>query len=132
MRKHVAALLAFLATASGAIVIGGMRTEYLTDPLGIDSPAPRFTWQISSDAASSRGLAQHRFRLEVREVGNSSEPVWSSLDVDSSLSHNITYGVGGTDAAPLRSGAAYTWTVSVVTSGGSATSAAARFSRSNL
>ncbi|MCE2834948.1 MAG: glycoside hydrolase family 78 protein [Chitinophagaceae bacterium] len=44
--------------------ITGMRTEYLERPLGIDAPAPRFTWVFSG---TSTGFVPKGFRIRVSE-----------------------------------------------------------------
>jgi hypothetical protein len=56
-------LILILFRAAAALQIRDMRTEYLREPVGLDTPAPRFSWQVASDAAS-RGLAQKAFRID--------------------------------------------------------------------
>ena len=47
--KYMLALLGLLvwACSSNNIDIENMRCEYQISPIGIDSPAPRFTWNYS-------------------------------------------------------------------------------------
>ena len=124
-------LLWLLWSPSRAVQVLNLRTEYLESPIGIDVPQPRFSWQTTSDAAL-RGLAQQSYRLDVFEVGGGSSPVWSSLEVASSVAHNVKYGVGGSQAAALKSGASYTWQVRVSSGGVSQQSSRASFSMGML
>ncbi len=62
-----ALFLALALRGAAAVRVTDMRTEYLRDPIGLDTPAPRFSWQIASDAAA-RGLAQKAFRIDGRSA----------------------------------------------------------------
>ena len=107
-----------------AFRVDGMRTEYLVNPLGLDTPNPRFTWTMvaSSEPGEARGLAQASFRIAVHEVGGA--PVWDSGDVASPVAALVKYA-----GAPLKSGGEYRWNVTVRSNGGAtAASASAIFS----
>ena len=119
MFAFTALLLHLLLLPTFAIDIVNLRTEYLANPLGLDVVAPRFSYEITSNAAL-QGLAQKSYRLSVHEVGaTGSEPIWTSLDVHSSNTHNIKFGVGGsTPTSPLKSGTLYRWTATVTSTGG--------------
>jgi alpha-L-rhamnosidase len=110
--------LPFLSSqlVSGDVQIKNLRTEYLVNPLGLDVVNPRFSYELASNDAL-RGLEQKSYRIDVYQMGQS-EPIWTSLDVASSNTHNIHYGVGGAPFAPLKSGTMYTWTVRITTSNG--------------
>ena len=111
-------LVLLLCSTSNAVDIVNMRTEYLVSPLGLDVSQPRFSYQMTSEAAL-RGLAQKSYRIDVYEYGGSTQPVWTSQDVVSSVTHNLQYGVGGSPAAaPLESGGRYSWSVRITTTGG--------------
>ena len=62
-----------------------LRCEYLTNPLGIDVPAPRFTWQM---ATGRQGASQMAYQLFVgtdpAEVASGKGKVWESGKVTSS------------------------------------------------
>src|SRR5215468_1478300 len=45
-----------------AFKVGSLRTEYGRNPIGIDSPRPRLSWQISSDR---RGVVQSAYQVRV-------------------------------------------------------------------
>lgn len=47
-----AAFLCFCGAAQ-ALNVGTMRTQYLTNPMGIDTETPHFSWQLSSDTRST-------------------------------------------------------------------------------
>lgn len=126
-------LLSLLWSPSWAVQVLNLRTEYLDNPIGIDVPQPRFSWQTTSTSDGAlRGLAQQSYRLDVFEVDGGPSPVWSSLEVASSIAHNVKYGVGGSQAAALKSGASYTWQVRVSSSGGVSRWAVGTFSMGML
>jgi len=55
--------LAFcLFSYAKAQTLTALKTEYLTQPIGLDHPNPRFTWQMSDD---SQGAKQIRYRILV-------------------------------------------------------------------
>jgi alpha-L-rhamnosidase len=86
-----------------------LRTEYLTNPVGLDTPAPRLSWQLESAA---RGAKQVAYRIRVAsttaklkaDVGD----LWDSGKVASSETLNVPY-----DGPPLRSSQQAFWTVEV-------------------
>lgn len=66
--------------------IVNLRTEYLTRPLGLDVPRPRFSWELEGP----EGTVQRGCRLRVfREAER--EPVWDSGFLDSPCSTGIAY-----------------------------------------
>lgn len=87
-----------------------LRCEYLDNPLGIDEPRPRLSWNVESER---RGAAQAAYRLL---VGDSAEAVadgrgnlWDSGLVASGRSTQIAYA-----GRPLRSREACAWRVEIV------------------
>ena len=99
-------LLAKAVTFTGPVEL---RVDNLKTPLGIDDPAPCFSWQLQ-DAA--RGAKQTAFELQVAsrsELLNENKPdVWDTGRVASSQSLNIRY-AGPSVAASTR----YFWRVRV-------------------
>lgn len=83
--------------------------EYRKNPLGIDTPSPRLSWQLSG---SKRGLSQTAYRILVSDcqdtlnmdVGN----IWDSKKVRSSQSIFVPY-----SGAKLQSGKKFFWKVKV-------------------
>ncbi|MDH7601726.1 MAG: family 78 glycoside hydrolase catalytic domain [Armatimonadota bacterium] len=84
-------------------------TEYLSEPLGIDNPTPRFSWQIASNR---RGTEQTAYQIQVasdRFLLESGKPdMWDSGKVRSSAQTAVSY-----QGKPLESRRAYYWRVSV-------------------
>ncbi len=83
-----------------------LRCEYLTNPIGIDAPAPRLTWKIADDAAGAEQIA---YRIV---VGTDSAAVaqgvgdhWDTGEV-LSAAHLVVY--AGT---PLKPFTRYFWQV---------------------
>jgi len=95
--------------ATPSVTVTGLRTEYKENPAGIDARAPRFAWQLRSDA---RGVRQTAYQLRVA----GSEPdlragrrlVWDSGRVASDASVHVAYA-----GPPLRSRQACYWQVKV-------------------
>ncbi|MEZ0218259.1 MAG: alpha-L-rhamnosidase, partial [Rariglobus sp.] len=62
-----------------------LRTEHLVNPLGLDEPAPRFSWKL---ADTRTGAAQTAFQLE---VSARDAVVWDSHRVDDDSSVLVPY-----------------------------------------
>ena len=86
-----------------------LRCEYQTNPIGIDIPRPRLSWQLSSER---RGLQQTAYRILVADsqetldqnLGN----IWDSKRVASSASTNVEFA-----GQPLEVGKTYYWKVRI-------------------
>jgi len=74
------------------VAIGGLRCEYLPDPIGIDETAPRLTWVT---AAHTRGWRQSAYRILVASKPALLTPgkadLWDSGEVKSTESVLIPY-----------------------------------------
>ncbi len=86
-----------------------LKTEYKKNPLGMDNPKPRFSWQLE---ATARGLKQMAYHLRVakseRDLEAGKNLTWDSGPVKSDESLHREY------AGPaLESGARYYWQVRV-------------------
>ena len=99
--------------ARAATQVNDVKVEGLRSPLGIDTPAPRFSWQLESD---QRDVQQTAYQITVFDAAGGE--VWNSGRVESPVPYGIKY-----EGTPLKSCAAYTWTVTVETTDGSATAA---------
>ncbi len=86
-----------------------LRTEYLVNPLGLDTTAPRLQWQLVSDA---RGAKQTAYRILVastaQQLARQQGDLWDSGKVVSDASTQIAYA-----GKPLTSGQACWWKVQV-------------------
>ena len=73
------------------------------NPIGLDTPAPRFSWTVDSPR---RGGKQSAYRVVVTAPDGAA--VWDSGKVASARSVNVTYA-----GAPLTSHTNYAWTVTL-------------------
>jgi len=87
-----------------------IRVDDLNAPLGIDDPAPRFSWQLSD---SARGAKQSAYQVDVFSspaLAAANKPDWSTGRVASDKSLNVPY--AGPELKPSHR---YTWRVKVWT-----------------
>lgn len=82
--------------------IKDLRTEYLTNPVGVDADCPRFSWKLESDR---QGVMQKTCRIVVR---SEKRVIWDSKVMESGENLRIRYA-----GKPLKSRQCATWTVSV-------------------
>lgn len=83
--------------------IVNLKTEGMTNPLGIDEAEPSFSWQMQSKAI---GAAQESYQIVVTDENG--ESVWDSGVVESSVSNEIKY-----EGETLKPTTAYSWKVTV-------------------
>ena len=104
MQKPFFVLTLLLAGLSvhAQVAVTNLLTENRPDPIGLDAPKPRFSWQLTTD---KRNEQQTAYELKV-EDGHGK--VWGSGKVTSGQSVQVSYG-----GLPLRSGKKYTWQVRV-------------------
>ena len=67
-------LLSCNRTPDGPFRVTGLQVDYMTTPLGLDTPFPRFSWKMESNHYAQRQAA---YRLVVTESGTG-ETVWDS------------------------------------------------------
>lgn len=91
------------------LTLANLRCSYSVNPLGVETPAPRLSWEILS---SRRGVLQTAYRILVAEDTFSLEKnigtVWDSKRVSSDASIQVAY--GGPRLSPARM---YYWKVMV-------------------
>ena len=84
-----------------------LRTEWLVDPVGIDTVAPRFSWRVES---TRRGARQTAYRILVAEtetmLRSGRGSLWDSGRVQSDETLNVVYA-----GRPLASGQKAYWQV---------------------
>lgn len=101
---------------SAALKIVTLRTEYKTNPLGIDARKPRFSWQLQS---SGRSVMQSAYQLRVAKTSADLQAgknlAWDSGKVNSDQSAHIVYA-----GAALQSGQRYFWQVQIWDASGKA------------
>jgi alpha-L-rhamnosidase len=108
--------------SSMAAAPSGLRCEYLTDPVGIDVPQPRFSWVLEHAA---RGERQTAYQVVVSSKAEApAGDQWDSGKVSNGQSVHVVYA-----GKPITSGQTYYWKVRYWDSGDRASpySAAARF-----
>lgn len=99
-------LFAFLPL-SAKVEVKELRVENLTQPLGLDTNEPRFSWQITSDKKAVSQTAYHII------VSDDNGEVWNTGKVASDEQLWIRY-----QGKPLASGTFCTWKVKVYTNKG--------------
>ena len=97
------------APATASLSVAGLRCEYKVDPLGLDVPQPRLSWQLRSP---ERGAVQSAYQVQVTRDGKT---VWDTERVASSASVHVPYG-----GPALESSRLYTWHVRVWDAAGKA------------
>lgn len=94
--------------------ITDLRTEQLTNPLGLDTPQPRFSWRLQS---GQRNVMQTTYRLFVASspelLSKNRADVWDSGEVRSDASIWISY-----QGPSLQPNKRYYWKVQVTTGTG--------------
>lgn len=86
-------------------VLTQLQTESMTTPLGLDTPAPAFSWKLASDRP---GAAQTAYQIVVSADEQLTSPVWDSGLVESDASCAVVY-----RGAPLLPSTRYYWQVTV-------------------
>ena len=77
-----------------------LRVEYLVDPLGVDTPHPRFSWV---PRAAERGARPSGYQLVVTTAGGTA---WDTGKISSDETTQIEYA-----GKALQSGTSYQWKV---------------------
>jgi alpha-L-rhamnosidase len=83
-----AVLTTLYATQSWAAALSHLQVDYQDSPLGLDNPAPHFSWQMRVDD-SVRGMGQSEYRLTVHDP--SGNLVWDSGKTRDERSIDIAY-----------------------------------------
>jgi len=108
MQRYTCLLTALLVSALPAfcqMTVSHLQTEDLTNPLSVDSKAPRFSWQIRS---AERSELQTAYEILVSSHPDGKFPVWNSGKIASSASIQVDY-----SGPRLQSGKRYYWKVRV-------------------
>jgi len=115
--KHLflSAFLMIGCIANATITVASMRTEGMTNPLGIDAQKPRFSWK--TEATAERNVMQKAYQILVassaEKLSKNESDVWNSGKVSTDASIWIPFA-----GKPLQSNAAYFWKVKVWTNKG--------------
>jgi alpha-L-rhamnosidase len=88
----------------GPLAPVSLRCEYLTNPMGVDTPSPRFSWVLEH---AERGQIQSAYEIIVStQPAAEAGDMWSSGKVASADSTQVAYA-----GKPLASGGTYFWKV---------------------
>ncbi len=100
------------------VSVAGLRTEYLTDPVGIDALQPRLSWRLES---AERNTMQAAYEIQVAagesDLARGAHLLWNSGKTTSAQSVFVPYG-----GPPQTSATRYYWRVRVWTAAGDASS----------
>ena len=115
------ALQLFALSSSAQVTVQHLLTENLSNPVGLDSKIPRFTWQLVPAAGRPEGpernIVQTAYEIHVSVENRKKEEIWNSGKVTSLQSVHIPY------AGPaLASGKRYYWQVRIWDNKGRASS----------
>lgn len=108
MRRSILALLATLLSLhvfSQELSVEELTVENISNPLGIDTPEPRFSWKLRSN---ERNVLQSAYRISVSTKADFSNSVWESDRKEDSNPVLIAY--RGEDLKPFTR---YYWRVKV-------------------
>jgi alpha-L-rhamnosidase len=87
-----------------------LRCEYLTDPLGVDEPAPRLSWILRPDKPGVSGLRQSAYQIQVGSsagiLESGTPDLWDSGNIRSDQSIQVEYA-----GRPLKSRESCYWRV---------------------
>ena len=101
-----------LPIQAGTLVPQDLRCEYLSDPLGIDTPQPRLSWRSEASAADARGQRQTAYQILVaaseKALSSDRGDLWDTGKVASDQSLHVSYA-----GRPLPSEQACWWKVRV-------------------
>ena len=86
-----------------------LTTEYLTDPVALDVPAPRFSWQLQPLDAHATAIEQTAYQIEVY---TGTRRVWDSGKIPSDQNIAVAY-----RGIPFTSSTVYRWRVRAWTTG---------------
>lgn len=96
------------AVSASPYKVINLKCEHIENPIGIDTPFPRFTWQISDDR---QGAKQKAWQLIIGtdsvEVASEKGNYWVS-DKQETIQNNVTYA-----GKPLGPFTKYFWTVKI-------------------
>lgn len=96
--------LALLASTACALTAQDLRVEYMSNPLAIDNPFPRFQWQLNGTTAQTG----YEIFVATDPSLSPSTIVWDSFQRNGNATSQIVY-----DGAQLQSDTDYYWLVSV-------------------
>jgi alpha-L-rhamnosidase len=116
-QKHIVLILlfAFSLVANATITVNSLKTEEMTNPLGIDVETPRLSWK--TEATSEQNVLQKAYQIMVassaENLANDNGDIWNSGKVSSDASLFIPF-----EGKVMESNASCFWKVKVWTNKG--------------
>jgi alpha-L-rhamnosidase len=93
-------ILMYSLLVNAQVIPGNLLTENLTNPIGLDVPNPRFSWQLITEM---RNVSQSDYEIKITSGKTN---IWNSGKIESDQSVQVPY------AGPaLQSGKKYSWQV---------------------
>jgi alpha-L-rhamnosidase len=112
MKTLALLLLSAVIVLAASVHPQQLRTEYRTDPQGIDAAEPRLSWLLAADKPGARGLQQTAYRVlaasNERLLAAGNGDLWDSGRVESGESTQVVY-----RGKPLASGQQVFWKVQI-------------------
>ncbi|MDR1757699.1 MAG: glycoside hydrolase family 78 protein [Bacteroidales bacterium] len=111
--------------AQNSLTVNHLRCEYMTEPLGIDIPHPRMSWELVSNESNKKQKAyQILVSTDEQELARDRANMWDSKRVAGEHTNQIAY-----QGKPLKANTLYYWKVRVWDEKGKPTawSSASRF-----
>ena len=97
-------------SSSPEVTVVNLRCEYRTEPLGVDVPHPRLSWELDAGAASVRGIRQGAYQIQAatsREaLASGRADLWDTGKVASEQTNQVPY-----EGKPLGPGQECWWQV---------------------
>lgn len=100
-----------MAVSAGTTAIVSQKVNNMENPIGIDSAAPVFSWQMQSTLV---GQKQTAYQIVVKNCANNNAVVWDTGRVASAVSQGVAY-----TGAALQPQTRYSWQVTVWDKNGS-------------
>jgi alpha-L-rhamnosidase len=98
------------AIAAAPFTINDLRTEGVSQPMGVEEAAPRFSWRYASSSTSTRGFQQVSCRIQVasslEKLTQGQADLWDSGRLEGADTIARIYA-----GKPLQSGSRYFWQV---------------------
>ena len=97
MKSRNILLLSLLLMAAVALKAEGkvtsLKTDYKTNPLGIDNPVPRFSWVLESDQENTMQVSYEiKAAASEKELKRGRKLLWDTEQVATSQSIHVAYG----------------------------------------
>jgi len=105
----ISILLMTAVTIRAELTVTTLKTDYKSNPIGVDNPLPKLSWIIQSDQMNTMQESYEiRAALDVKDLSRGRKLLWSTGQVSSSKSVHVKYG-----GPPLQSFQRIYWQVRI-------------------